>query len=106
MPRITFVDYQGVVRTVEAPEGWTVRDAAINNSVPGIVSECGGVCACATCHVYVDAQWVTKLQPPEDTERGLLEFANGPRPESRLSCQIEITKELDGLVVSTPETQG
>lgn len=106
MPKIRFVDHEGVERSVDAPVGWTVRDAAMNKGVPGIVSECGGVCACATCHVYVEAAWLEKLPPISESEKDLLDYAYEPRPASRLSCQIKITPELDGLIVHTPETQG
>jgi 2Fe-2S ferredoxin len=106
MPKITFIDYVGNRRDVEARVGWTVRDAAIHNSVPGIISECGGVCACATCHVYVQGGWLEKLPPMSESEAGLLEFANDPRPESRLSCQIKVTSGLEGLTVRTPQVQG
>jgi ferredoxin, 2Fe-2S len=105
MPKINFVDFAGVERSVEAPVGWTVRDAAVNRGVPGIVSECGGVCACATCHVYVETPWLEKLPPMSESEKDLLEYANEPRPQSRLSCQVKITAELDGLTVHTPEKQ-
>lgn len=106
MPKITFVDHGGVERSVDVRVGWTVRDAAVHEGVPGIVSACGGVCACATCHVYVAAAWLGKLPPISESERDLLEYAHEPRPESRLACQIEITAELDGLIVHTPESQG
>lgn len=106
MPKVKFVDHVGAERSVEAPVGWTVRDAAINNGVPGIVSACGGVCACATCHVYVEATWLERLSPISESEKDLLEYATEPRPESRLSCQIKITQDLDGLIVHTPEKQG
>jgi 2Fe-2S ferredoxin len=105
LPKIVFIDFTGVAREVIAPVGATVRDAAIKNNIPGIVSECGGVLACATCQVYVQNGWYEKLQSMSDSERGLLEFANDPRPDSRLSCQIKITPELDGLTVKTPQSQ-
>ena len=79
--------------------------AAVNNNVPGIVAECGGACSCATCHVHVDPDWYDRLPPPQDMEKDMLEFAIDPDETSRLSCQISITEELDGLVVRTPESQ-
>jgi len=106
MPRITFIDHIGTERVVDALVGWTVRDAAVHNDVPGIVSECGGVCACATCHVYVERDWFQKLTPMSESEKALLEFASEPRPNSRLSCQIDVTQDLDGLIIRTPEHQG
>jgi ferredoxin, 2Fe-2S len=106
MPKVIFIDHQGAQRVIDVPVGWTLRDAAVHNSVPGIVSECGGVCACATCHVYVQRDWFHKLEPASESEKGLLEFAIEPRAESRLSCQIKVTAALDGLTVHTPERQG
>lgn len=106
MPKITFMDKNGGSRAVEAPLGWTVMEAAVKNDVPGIEAECGGACACATCHVYVDDAWMDKVGPAEPMEADMLDFASDLRPNSRLSCQIKLTPELDGLSVSTPERQG
>jgi 2Fe-2S ferredoxin len=106
MVKITFIDAAGQSRTVEAEEGSTVMEAAIRNDVPGIEAECGGACACATCHVYVDEAWVEKLPKPESMEEDMLDFAYDVRTESRLSCQIRVTAQIDGLVVRTPEQQG
>jgi len=106
MVKITFIDAAGQSRTVEAEEGSTVMEAAIRNDVPGIEAECGGACACATCHVYVDEAWVEKLPKPESMEEDMLDFAYDVRTESRLSCQIRVTAQVDGLVVRTPEQQG
>ncbi|MFZ9501738.1 MAG: 2Fe-2S iron-sulfur cluster-binding protein [Beijerinckiaceae bacterium] len=106
MVKITFIDAGGQSRTVEAEEGSTVMEAAIRNDVPGIEAECGGACACATCHVYVDEAWVEKLPKPESMEEDMLDFAYDVRTESRLSCQIRVTAQVDGLVVRTPEQQG
>lgn len=80
-------------------------EAATFNGVPGVVAECGGVCSCATCHVYIDPDWYAQLPSPDESELALLEFAIDPRENSRLSCQVEITEELDGMVVHTPESQ-
>ena len=86
--------------------GSTVMETAIEHGVPGIVAECGGACACATCHVHVAAEWQEKMGVPEIMEEDMLDFAFDVRPTSRLSCQIRVTEALDGLVVHTPERQG
>ncbi len=106
MVKITFVDFEGQSRTVEADEGSTVMEAAIRNDVPGIEAECGGACACATCHVYVDEAFGEKLPKAEPMEEDMLDFAYDVRNNSRLSCQIKVTAAIDGLVVTTPEQQG
>jgi ferredoxin, 2Fe-2S len=105
MPKITFVDVRGATRTVETETGSTVMEAAIRNGIPGIEAECGGACACATCHVYVDDAWVEKAGKPVPMEEDMLDFAFDVRPTSRLCCQIRVTDALDGLVVHTPEKQ-
>ncbi|MCP8937295.1 2Fe-2S iron-sulfur cluster-binding protein [Alsobacter sp. SYSU M60028] len=106
MTKITFVDFQGTSRTVEAEIGATVMETAVRNGVPGIEAECGGACACATCHVYVEEQWRSAVGEPAAMEEDMLDFASDVRPNSRLSCQIKVKPELDGLVVHTPERQG
>lgn len=106
MPRITYIEHDGTERTVDAEVGATVMETAIRNNVPGIVAECGGACSCATCHVHVDEAWKEKVGPPSAMEEDMLDFAFDVRPTSRLSCQIKVTEELDGLVVHTPEQQG
>jgi 2Fe-2S ferredoxin len=105
MPRITFISADGVERTVEAKSGDSVMQTAIKNAVPGIDADCGGACACATCHVLVHASWVSRLGEMSAMETSMLDFAQGVQPNSRLSCQIEVTESLDGLIVSTPESQ-
>ncbi|WP_018633304.1 2Fe-2S iron-sulfur cluster-binding protein [Neomegalonema perideroedes] len=105
MPKITFLDHEGTAREVEAPEGLSVMEAAIRNDVPGIDADCGGACACSTCHVHVAEDWAERLPPMDPLEQDMLEFAFEPGPTSRLSCQIRITADLDGLVVRTPERQ-
>ncbi len=105
MAKITFIGSDGTRYDVEAENGSTVMEAAIKNGVPGIEAECGGACACATCHVYVDDGWVPKTGEPEPMEEDMLDFAYDVRPSSRLSCQIRVTDELDGLVVGVPERQ-
>ena len=106
MPWITFVDPGGVRREVDAPVGITLMEAAVRNGIPGIVAQCGGACACATCHVYVAREWLDKLPRREEMEEGMLECAWEPRESSRLSCQIQITGDLDGLEVTVPQQQG
>jgi 2Fe-2S ferredoxin len=105
MPKITYIDSSGTARTVEGEVGATVMETAIKNSVPGIEAECGGACSCSTCHVYVDAAWKEATGEPGPMEEDMLDFAFDVRPTSRLSCQIKVTAELDGLVVNTPERQ-
>jgi ferredoxin, 2Fe-2S len=106
MPKITYIEHDGKKRTVDAPVGSTVMENAIKNGVPGIVAECGGACSCATCHVHVDEAWKEKVGPPSPMEEDMLDFAFDVRPTSRLSCQIKVTDELDGLVMHTPAQQG
>jgi 2Fe-2S ferredoxin len=105
MVKINFIDHTGATQTVEAGTGSTVMEAAIRNAVPGILAECGGACACATCHVYVEEAWKDKTGDPSPMEEDMLDFAFDVRPTSRLSCQIKITDELDGLAVNVPERQ-
>ncbi|WP_424137860.1 2Fe-2S iron-sulfur cluster-binding protein [Roseomonas chloroacetimidivorans] len=106
MPEVTYITVDGTERKVEVPEGRSVMQGAIQNGVRGIEAECGGVLSCATCHVYVDPDWVDRLEPPsEDEEDMLSNTAAERRPGSRLSCQIEMTDDLDGLRVQIPETQ-
>jgi ferredoxin, 2Fe-2S len=106
MPKITFIDAAGTARTVEASNGSTVMETAIRNSIPGIEAECGGACACATCHVYVDESWKAKTGKAQPMEDDMLDFAFGVEANSRLSCQIKVSDALDGLVVRTPAKQG
>jgi 2Fe-2S ferredoxin len=106
MIQITYVDSQGKSKTVEAQEGSTVMETALRQSVPGIDAECGGACACATCHVYVAPEWTEIVGKPSQMEEDMLDFAFEVRPNSRLSCQIKVTSALDGLSVTTPAKQG
>jgi ferredoxin, 2Fe-2S len=106
MAKVTFIDAAGTARTVEADNGSTVMETAIRNSIPGIEAECGGACACATCHVYVADEWSEKVGKPQPMEDDMLDFAFDVRPTSRLSCQIKVKEELDGLTVMTPAKQG
>ena len=105
MPKITFTDSRGAARTVEAEIGSTVMETAIRNNIPGIEAECGGACACATCHVYIDEAWREKVGGPSPMEEDMLDFGYDVRSNSRLSCQIKVTEELDGLTVTTPDKQ-
>lgn len=105
MPKVIFVDHEGNRREIEAKQGTTIMEAAVQNLVPGIDADCGGACACATCHVYVDEAWFGKLKARDDMEESMLDFAEDVKDTSRLSCQIQLTDELDGIVVSTPEVQ-
>ena len=106
MVKITYVDSRGTSRTVEGEIGSTVMETAIKNDVPEIEAECGGACACSTCHVYIHEDWIEKVGAPGPMEEDMLDFAFDVRPNSRLSCQIKVTQELDGLVLTTPERQG
>ena len=105
MPKITFIKFDGKSIDVEAEIGSTVMENAVKNSVPGIEAECGGACACATCHVYVGDAWAAATGEPEVMEEDMLDFAFDIQPTSRLSCQIKVTDELDGLIVKVPERQ-
>ena len=105
MPKIKYIDHTGKDREIEVPEGWSVMEGAVKNLVPGIDADCGGACACATCHVYVDPAWIEKLPPKSDMEETMLDVAQDSEPTSRLSCPIKVTPELDGLVVRTPKSQ-
>lgn len=105
MPKITFIEHDGSTHEVEGEAGMTVMEVARKNDIPGIEAECGGACSCATCHVYVDETWVAKTGASEEMEEDMLDFAFDVRGNSRLSCQIKLTDELDGLIVRTPEKQ-
>lgn len=105
MPKIIYVDHTGEERAIEAKNGETVMETAIKNSIPGIDADCGGACACATCHVYVDEAFMDKVGKPEDMEQSMLDFAENVKETSRLCCQISVRDELDGLKVTTPESQ-
>jgi len=106
MPKLTFIDASGEKRSVEAQIGSTVMETALRNSIPGIEAECGGACACATCHVYVAEEWMPVVGKASQMEEDMLDFAFEVRPSSRLSCQIKVSEAIDGLVVSTPAKQG
>ena len=105
MTKIVFVDHTGEETVVDATNGESVMEAAINNNIEGIVAECGGACACATCHCYVDDAFRALTGEPDEMEQAMLDFTENVQENSRLSCQIEVTDELEGLRVTTPETQ-
>jgi len=105
MPKITFIEHDGTEHTVDGENGLPVMRAAIDNLVPGIDADCGGECSCATCHVYVDPAWMDKVGQPEDREESMLDLNPEREANSRLSCQIPVSDELDGLVVKVPEFQ-
>jgi len=106
MPKVIYVSATGVSREVDVPAGMTVMAAALKNGIDGILAECGGVCMCSTCHVLVDEKFFDKLPAAQDTEEAVLEIAAiERRPNSRLSCQIKVTDDLDGLIVRLPEKQ-
>jgi ferredoxin, 2Fe-2S len=105
MPKLTFVQASGESQVVDAQNGKSVMEAAVNNMVRGIIGECGGSCSCATCHVYVDEPWFGQLLPADPQEQGMLEGAIEPGPRSRLSCQIDVTDQLDGMVLRIPAGQ-
>jgi 2Fe-2S ferredoxin len=106
MPKVIYVATDGARREVEAKRGVSVMQTAISNGIDGIVAECGGSMQCATCHVYVDEAWLARLKPMSDVEDAMLDStASERKPNSRLSCQIDMTPELDGLTVHLPPTQ-
>ena len=105
MPKITYKDSQGGNKTIEVDNGLSVMEGAIQNEIPGIDADCGGSMACATCHVYVDDIWLDKIPKAEEAEVDMIDMAFEPKKNSRLSCQIIVSDELDGLIVTTPEKQ-
>lgn len=106
MPQLTFIEPSGNTVPLDVPEGWSLMQAASANGVDGMLGECGGSCACATCHCYVDDQLMSLLPPPQDNELGMLEnVAAERRPNSRLACQIKASAALEGATVTLPECQ-
>ncbi|HEY9216725.1 MAG TPA: 2Fe-2S iron-sulfur cluster-binding protein [Phenylobacterium sp.] len=105
MPQIIYRTHDGDERVLEIAPGQSVMEGAVKNAVPGIDADCGGACACATCHVYVDETWLAQLEPASEMERSMLDFAENVEANSRLSCQIKVRADLDGLKVQTPESQ-
>tara|TARA_B100000959_G_scaffold72978_1_gene77511 strand:- start:758 stop:1078 length:321 start_codon:yes stop_codon:yes gene_type:complete len=105
MPKITYIEHNGKSHTLDVENGLSVMEGAIQNNIPGIDADCGGACACATCHVYVDEKWFDKIEEKVSAEQDMLDVAFEPNSFSRLACQISITDELDGLVVKMPSKQ-
>ena len=106
MPKITYIEHNGKTHIQEVPNGLSVMEGAVQNNIPGIDADCGGSCACATCHVYVDEKWFNKLANKEDAEEDMLDMAFEPNKSSRLTCQITVSDDLDGMVVKMPSKQG
>ena len=105
MPKITYIEHDGKIHTIEVASGLSVMEGAVQNNIPGIDADCGGSMACATCHVYVNEEWLDKLPAKEDGEEDMLDMAFEPKQNSRLSCQLTVSEELDGLVVNIPSKQ-
>ena len=106
MVKITYIEFNGREHVVDVEVGMTVMEGARDNNIPGIEADCGGACACSTCHVYVDPNWVGKIPEKEDMEEDMLDFAYSPDENlSRLTCQLQVTEEIDGLIVRMPEKQ-
>lgn len=105
MTRINFIEHNGKSHLVEVADGSSLMQAAVDNMVPGIVADCGGACSCATCHCYIEGEWAARVAPAQELEVSMIESATHTRASSRLSCQIKVTPELDGLVVHLPVSQ-
>tara|TARA_B100001250_G_scaffold169436_1_gene145925 strand:- start:180 stop:500 length:321 start_codon:yes stop_codon:yes gene_type:complete len=105
MAKITYIEHSGKSHTIEVQNGLTIMEGAVQNNVPGIDADCGGSMACATCHVYVKEEWFNKLPKKEDGEEDMLDMAHEPNKFSRLSCQLMVSNELDGMIVNLPEKQ-
>jgi 2Fe-2S ferredoxin len=105
MAKIKYIENDGTEHDIDVANGMTVMEGAVKNMVPGIDADCGGACACATCHVYVDPSWIEKTGRPEGMEESMLDFAEDIRDTSRLSCQITVSDTLDGLIVRIPKSQ-
>ena len=105
MPKITYIEHNGKTHNQEVSNGLSLMEGAVQNNIPGIDADCGGSCACATCHIYVDDKWFEKLPKKENAEEDMLDMAYEPNKFSRLSCQLTVPDELEGLVVNLPEKQ-
>ena len=105
MAKIKYIEHNGKEHVVDVKPGMSVMEGAVKNLIPGIDADCGGACACATCHVYVDQAWTAKIEPMQEMEKTMLDFAEGVEQNSRLSCQIKVTEALDGFVVRMPKSQ-
>ena len=105
MPKVTFIEHGGAVHTFQTSGGQSLMQIATSNRVPGIIADCGGSCSCATCHVYVQQEWIDRLPPASSAEKDMIDCALHVQDNSRLSCQIELNDALDGIVVRLPESQ-
>jgi len=105
MTKIVYIEHNGREHVVDVPADHSVMEGAVNNSIPGIDADCGGQCACATCHVFVDPAWIDRVGTPNATEQSMLEFTDGLCSQSRLSCQIKVSDALEGLIVRLPKSQ-
>jgi 2Fe-2S ferredoxin len=105
MPKVTYIEYRGTRHTIDLAVGQSIMQGAVANNIPGIDADCGGECACATCHVYVEPDWLAKVGPRGAREEEMLSFAAAAQPNSRLACQISMSETLDGLTVRMPEGQ-
>ncbi|MGQ0700611.1 MAG: 2Fe-2S iron-sulfur cluster-binding protein [Panacagrimonas sp.] len=105
MGKVTYIEFNGAMHEIEVRSGQSLMEGAVGNMIPGILADCGGACACATCHVYVDPEWSERVGAPSDMEFEMLDVVTGREPHSRLSCQIRMSDEYDGLVLRLPETQ-
>ena len=106
MPKITYIEHNGKTHTIDVAKGLSVMEGAVQNNIPGIDADCGGACACATCHVYVKEEWLDKLSEQSDSEKDMLDFAFETKSNSRLSCQLILEDKHDGIIVNLPEKQG
>ena len=105
MPKVTYIEHNGTAHTVDVEKGLSIMEGAIQNGVPGIDADCGGACACATCHVYVEEKWLDKLPKAEDADVDMIDMAHEPKKNRRLSCQLIVSDELEGLTIKTPDKQ-
>ena len=105
MAKIKYIEHNGKEHVVEVKSGMSVMEGAVKNLIPGIDADCGGACACATCHVYVGQEWLAKIEPMQEMEKTMLDFAEGVEENSRLACQIKVTDDLDGFTVRLPRSQ-
>ncbi len=105
MPKITYIEHSGKSHVVDVPNELSVMEGAVQNNIPGITADCGGACACATCHVYVDEKWFDKLKTKDEAEQDMLDMAFEPNKFSRLGCQISVSDKLDGMVIKIPSKQ-
>ena len=105
MPKITYIEHNGKKHTIDVANGLSIMEGAVQNNIPGIDADCGGAMACATCHVYVKDEWLNKIPKAEDAEVDMIDMAYEPKKNSRLSCQLIVSDELDGLIITTPAKQ-